>query len=235
MAAAPDPMAYSYSYGPPSVMPPHFAHGPHGLGHSRGVGGGGGVVPFRAGDWKCGSEGCGYHNFAKNINCLRCGAPRSGAAVIADSAFPTPMEPPSGFGMGPSSMASTPAPGPFASPAGGFGGFGQQFAPPPTNYALPSGLGAAPGGAYPPMGGMNPTGYSSANNSLSAAAFANPATQAAFSGADQITPSTNASNGAFYGLDGPADPFAFLSSGLGPLGGVDDHARRNGASAKTQG
>lgn len=33
-------------------------------------------VPFRAGDWKCGNEGCSYHNFAKNICCLRCGAPR---------------------------------------------------------------------------------------------------------------------------------------------------------------
>ena len=33
-------------------------------------------VPFRAGDWKCGNDGCAYHNFAKNICCLRCGAPR---------------------------------------------------------------------------------------------------------------------------------------------------------------
>ena len=232
IGAAADPMGYPYGYGPPSVVPPHFGHAGHGMGHSRGMGGGG-VVPFRAGDWKCGSEGCGYHNFAKNINCLRCGAPRSGAAVIADSAFPSPMDPPSGFGMGPSSIASTPAPGPFASAAGGFGGFGQQFAPPPTSYALPSGLGTAPG-AYHPMGGMN-AGFPSANNSHSAAAFANPATQAAFSGAGHITPSTSVSNGAIYGLDGPTDPFTFLSSGLGSLGSVDDHARRNGASTKTQG
>ena len=28
----------------------------------------GGVVPFRAGDWKCGNEGCFYHNFAKNVS-----------------------------------------------------------------------------------------------------------------------------------------------------------------------
>lgn len=33
-------------------------------------------VPFRAGDWKCKTEGCNYHNFAKNTNCLRCGAVR---------------------------------------------------------------------------------------------------------------------------------------------------------------
>lgn len=44
-----------------------------------------GSVPFRAGDWKCGVEGCGYHNFAKNVSCLRCGASRAQAALIADS------------------------------------------------------------------------------------------------------------------------------------------------------
>lgn len=225
MAAAPDPMGYgTYGYGPPSLMAPHMGHGP---GHGRGMGGGGGVVPFRAGDWKCGSEGCGYHNFAKNINCLRCGAPRSGAAVVADSAFPSPMDPPSAFGIGPSSMASTPAPGPFASTAGAFGGFNQQFGP-PSNY-LPSGLGTAPG-PYPPMGQMTP-GYASTTASHSAASFANPATQAAFTGADH--PSTiGAANGAFYGGDVSSDPFAFLSTGLGGLTVSDDaHSRRNGAGA----
>ncbi|KAJ5706662.1 hypothetical protein N7488_006463 [Penicillium malachiteum] len=214
MAAAPDPMGYGYGYGPPSMMPAHMGGHGHGMGHSRGMGGNGGVVPFRAGDWKCGSEGCGYHNFAKNINCLRCGAPRSGAAVVADSAFPSPMDPPSQFsGMGPNSMASTPATGPFASTAGGFGGFGQQFA------------------AYPPMGQVNP-GYGSSNTSHSAASFANPATQAAFTGADHGVASTSASNGAFYGSDGSSDPFAFLSSGIGGLTVSEDvHPRRNGAGA----
>lgn len=33
-------------------------------------------VPFRAGDWKCIS--CTYHNFAKNVVCLRCGGPKTG-------------------------------------------------------------------------------------------------------------------------------------------------------------
>lgn len=236
MAAAPDPMNYgNYGYGPPSMMPPHMGHGGgHGMGggHSRGMGGNGGVVPFRAGDWKCGSEGCGYHNFAKNINCLRCGAPRSGAAVVADSAFPSPMDPPSQFNMGPNSMASTPAPAPFASTAGGFGGFSQQFGGPPNNYALPSGgLGNNTPGAYPPMGQMN-SGYGSSTASHSAASFANPATQAAFTGADHGVPSTSASNGAFYGTDGASDPFAFLSSGLGGLTVSDDpHSRRNGSGA----
>lgn len=31
-------------------------------------------VPFRAGDWKC--LACTYHNFAKNVVCLRCGGPK---------------------------------------------------------------------------------------------------------------------------------------------------------------
>lgn len=40
-----------------------------------------GTVPFRAGDWKCRTEGCNYHNFAKNICCLRCGASRVSAGL----------------------------------------------------------------------------------------------------------------------------------------------------------
>lgn len=31
-------------------------------------------VPFRAGDWKCGNDACQYHNFAKNVCCLKCGS-----------------------------------------------------------------------------------------------------------------------------------------------------------------
>lgn len=225
--AAPDPMGFGY-YGPPSMLPPMGHHGPA-LGHGRGVGGNGGVVPFRAGDWKCGSEGCGYHNFAKNINCLRCGASRSGAAVVADSAFPSPMDaPPSGFGMGPGSMTNTPAPGPFASAGGNLGGFGQQFGAPPNNYGMPSGLGTG-AGPYPPMGQMN-AGYGTSQATTS---FGNPATQAAFSNADQVTTtSSSASNGNLYSTDSANDPFAFLSSGLGQLT-VNDDGRRNGTTNKS--
>ena len=230
-----DPMGYSnYGYGPPHMMPPHHHmghHGGHGMGHGRG--GGGGMVPFRAGDWKCGSEGCGYHNFAKNVSCLRCGASRAGAAVVADSAFPSPLEPPSGYGMGPPSMAGTPGPGPFAAASGGFGsgGFGgQQYGGPPSQYALPSGLGA-PTGAYPPMG----AGYSQGQ---SGGPFDSRAAEAAFSSAGNGPPaSTGAPNGstgfggAAYGnMDGSSDPFAFLSSGLGGLSMNDDNSRRNGAN-----
>ena len=246
MSAGPggDPMGgYGYQYGPPSMMhPPHHMghHGGHGMGGGH-RGGGGGVVPFRAGDWKCGSEGCGYHNFAKNVSCLRCGASRAGAAVVADSAFPSPMDAPSNYGMGPGSMASTPGPGPFAAAAGGFGSggaFGGQFGGPPSSYALPSGLGA-PTGPYPPMGG----GYGSNAPSHSGGAFGNPAAEAAFTSAGMGGPSGHASNGGFYGHqqqqpqqqqqqqqhEGGSDPFAFLSSGLGGLT-MNDDGRRNGAN-----
>lgn len=50
------------------------------------------VVPFRAGDWKCGNEGCSYHNFAKNICCLRCGAPRA-AQVQGQGHIPQHQQP----------------------------------------------------------------------------------------------------------------------------------------------
>ena len=238
-----DPMGYSsYGYGAPHMVgPPHHHmggghHGGHGMSHSRGMGGGGGMVPFRAGDWKCGSEGCGYHNFAKNISCLRCGASRAGAAVVADSSFSSPMEPPSAYGMGPPSMTGTPGPGPFASAASayGSGSYGnQQYGAPPSTFALPAGLGAPTG--YPQMGG----GYGLSSMGQSGGPFDSRAAEAAFSAAGNGPPSTSASNGASYGgvsygnayggADANADPFAFLSSGLSSLS-MNDDARRNGAN-----
>jgi hypothetical protein len=189
------------------------------MGHSRG-GNSGGVVPFRAGDWKCGGEGCNYHNFAKNVSCLRCGASRAGAAVVADSAFPSPMDTPSSFGMGPASMAGTPGPA-FGAPAFGQGpaGFpGQQppFPAPPTSYALPSGMAGAGPYATPftPNGGMHATPFDSR------------AAEAAFTSAGGQMPSSGPgfSNGGFEGPGG-ADHFSFLSTGLGGLSMNDD--RRN--------
>ncbi|KAI9827690.1 MAG: hypothetical protein M1819_006891 [Sarea resinae] len=239
MSAGPggDGMGYpgpGYGYGPPSMMPPqhHMGHGGHGMGHSRGMGNNGGMVPFRAGDWKCGSEGCGYHNFAKNVSCLRCGASRAGAAVVADSAFPSPIDAPSGYGMGPPSVTGTPGPGPFASGAGGFGsgaGFpGQHFGGPPSTYALPSGLGAATA-PYPPMNSQ----YGPGSGSQSAGPFDSRAAEAAFSSAGQNPSSAGASNGGFYSMDGSSDPFSFLSSGLGGLTMSDDSRREriNGANS----
>ncbi|KAL9018918.1 MAG: hypothetical protein Q9185_003830 [Variospora sp. 1 TL-2023] len=232
-----DPMSYAgYGYGAPSMMPQHHHmghHASHGMGHGRGMGGGG-MVPFRAGDWKCGSEGCGYHNFAKNVSCLRCGASRAGAAVVADSAFPSPLEPPSGYSMGPPSMAGTPGPGPFAATAGAFGagGFGgQQYGGPPSTYALPSGLGASTG-AFNPMG----AGYGQGGGAHSGGPFDSRAAEAAFTAANNGPPHASAPNGSTYsgtnygGVDGSSDPFAFLASGLGSLSMNDDN-RRNGANS----
>uniref|UniRef100_A0A060T5Y3 ARAD1B11484p n=1 Tax=Blastobotrys adeninivorans TaxID=409370 RepID=A0A060T5Y3_BLAAD len=45
-------------------------------GHNGNGNGNGSQVPFRAGDWTCTNEECSYHNFAKNMTCLRCGGPR---------------------------------------------------------------------------------------------------------------------------------------------------------------
>ncbi|TVY17677.1 putative RNA-binding protein [Lachnellula arida] len=221
-----------YGYGPPPMMPQQQHMGHHGGmgGHGGGrMGGSGGVVPFRAGDWKCGSEGCGYHNFAKNVACLRCGASRAGAAVVADSGYPSPMDPPSTYGMGPGSMAGTPGPGPFASAASGFGsggGYGgQHFGGPPSTYALPSGLGASTG----PYPSLNTNFGGPAGGSHSAGPFDSRAAEAAFQSANNGPASAGVSN-QFYQNNQDSDPFAFLSSGLGNLS-VSGDARQNGGSA----
>lgn len=135
--------------------------------------------------------------------------------------------------MGPPSMAGTPGPGPFAGPSGGFGssGFGgQQYGGPPSQYALPSGLGA-PTGAYPQMS----AGY---GQSQSGGPFDSRAAEAAFSSAGNgPSSSTSAPNGSlgysgttYTNMDGNPDPFAFLSSGLGGLS-MNDDSRRNGANS----
>lgn len=230
----------------------HHGMGGHGGGGGRGSGG---IVPFRAGDWRCGNEGCSYHNFAKNVSCLRCGGPRSRAAVVADSAFPSPMDTPNSYGApagmlpGPPSMAGTPGPGPFAAPAGAFGS--GAFGPPPggfagpggpSSYALPSGLGYGSGpmmGApYAPNGGMPPppAGFDAraeaaftsagAGNASTGATFGNGA--GGFGGADPGMMHGQATGGAPGQGQGP-DPFAFLSSGLGALNMNDDRGRPGGA------
>lgn len=235
MSAGPsgDSMGYGggFGYGPPAMMPPPQHMGHHGGmgGHGGGrMGGSGGVVPFRAGDWKCGSEGCGYHNFAKNVSCLRCGASRAGAAVVADSGYPSPMDGPgSNFGMGPGSMAGTPGPGPFASAAGGFGGGygGQHFGGPPSTYALPSGIGGSSGN-YP---SLNTHFGGPGGGSHSAGPFDSRAAEAAFSSASNGPASAGTSN--FYN-QGESDPFAFLSSGMNNLSVGSQDARQNGSSTQ---
>lgn len=149
-----------YGFPPQGMIPPHLAHSRH-HGPGRGMHGGG-IVPFRAGDWQCGSDGCGYHNFAKNTSCLRCGASRAGAAVIADNAFRGPMEsqmPP--YSMGPGSLAGTPDPHSFGPSPGGFpsaSSFGNgSFGTAPSSFGIPSGL-TTPGSSFAPLNGSMPTG-----------------------------------------------------------------------------
>lgn len=217
-------------------------HGHGGMGHMGGGrgGGGGAIIPFRAGDWKCGSEGCSYHNFAKNVSCLRCGASRANAMVVADNSFSTPsmstpgMSTPSSYGMPPHQMVGTPGSG-YGPPPDNFGppgGFhGQQFGGPPSTYALPSGIGAG-GNTFPPMGG-----HFNAPGAPPSSGFDSRA-ENAFTSAGQ-TPSSSMgpsmSNGNSYSaFDGNTDPFSFLSTGIGSLSMNDDNGRRNGANNATK-
>ena len=235
-------------------------HGGHGHGHNHGhggyggmgghVGGGGsgggrgGSVPFRAGDWQCGNEGCKYHNFAKNTSCLRCGASRSQAAIIAEGGMTTfpgnnnNYGPPPNMSMG-SSMGGQ-SYGGMNQEGGQYGGsgmsgppgnFGGQSYGPPSTYALPSGIGAQPSpyGGYSQMGsngGMPP--QQGGFDSRAEQAF-NQSNSSAQGGAPGYPNGSYAGGAGSYGgndtTPGAGDPFSFLSSGMGNLG-IDE--RRNG-------
>jgi len=262
------------SYGYPAHMMgggghPHMGghggnHGMHhmgGHGGGRGGGGGGGLVPFRAGDWKCGHEGCSYHNFAKNVSCLRCGAPRSQAAVMPEmsnfgaSSMGGGMETPSSstYGMHqhssmsggtPGGGASTYGPGPGGYGSGG-GYHGHQYGGPPSTYALPSGL--AGGAGYPPMGayGTNPNNNNNNNGNTISGAMDNLNAYGGNVGGQTPASSVGASGaqngGGNFGYDGGAaggDPFSFLSTGLGGLSmddGGNNGRGRNGAAGQGAG
>lgn len=219
-------------YGPPAMMPPPPHGGHHGpMGHGGGRMGGGGVVPFRAGDWKCGNEVCGYHNFAKNVCCLRCGASRAGAAVVADSGYPSPMDNSSQYSMSQGSMAGTPGPGPFNSgnSFGSGGGYNQHFGGPPSHF-LPAGIGGGAGG-YPSS--MNNQSFASTPGSHSAGPFDSRAAEAAFQSASNGPASAGSGpSNNFYNNNnnGETDPFAFLATGIGGLSVSGNDARQNGGA-----
>ncbi|KAF2673913.1 hypothetical protein BT63DRAFT_467497 [Microthyrium microscopicum] len=225
---------YGYGYNPqPQFMP---SYGPGGHANHRV----GGSAPFRPGDWRCGQQDCLYHNFAKNVNCLRCGASRSGAHV---SNGPTinefqPAYPPP-FGMGPHDPSAGPGghPGPMGAPMPGPGGFpsnhggfpgAASFGPP--GYGMPSGPNPYPhpmGGFAGPAGGLPPaTGF----DSRAEAAFSGAAPGGnAGPGANQPSgpqPGGFSNGGGSAGYENPNDPFSFLTPGLGSLN-IDD-SRRNG-------
>ncbi|KAM5514775.1 hypothetical protein FOXYSP1_05742 [Fusarium oxysporum f. sp. phaseoli] len=212
-----------YGYGPPAMMPPL-------------------LMVVTTGLWVmavvCGNEVCGYHNFAKNVCCLRCGASRAGAAVVADSGYPSPMDNASQYGMNQGSMGGAPGPGPFGSGSsfgGSGGGYNQQhFGGPPSHY-LPSGLG---GGAAAYPSSLNTHGsFGSGPASHAAGPFDSRAAEAAFQSATNGPASGGPSNN-FYnnnannnGGNTENDPFAFLSSGIGGLSVSGGDGRQNGGSA----
>lgn len=225
---------YGYGYGHPGMMGPpghHMGGGHHHMGGGGGMRGGGSThVPFRAGDWRCGAEGCNYHNFAKNVSCLRCGASRASAALVADSNY-NQNDASQGYGMGQQSMQGTPGPAPYAPQAGGYPAAanypGQQYAgPPQSTYALPSGLGAGTS-PYPAMSSAYGHGHGHNPGMHSSGGFDSRA-EAAFS-AGQNNSSFSNGGGMYAGEQAAADPFTFLSSGLSGLS-VSDDARRNGAN-----
>ncbi|KAK5162918.1 Asparagine-rich protein (ARP protein) [Saxophila tyrrhenica] len=264
-AQQPDPYGQQYGMGPspyggpggygqpPMMGGPQMHHG--GYGGMGGSGGRGGVVPFRAGDWKCGRDGCFYHNFAKNVACLRCGAPRQEAAVVAEgnggnnyhghgggsSYGPggNMMGGSMGGSMGGGSYGGGMAPG--GDPYGGGqmggppGGYGGQSYGPQSTYALPSGLGAPSpymqsmhggyGQAPPPTGQQSPGGF----DSRAEQAF-NQGNASATGGAPGAG---YGANGGQYGA-GPSGygnddvSLAFLNSSMGNLGFGERDDRRNG-------
>jgi hypothetical protein len=232
---------YGYPQGPPPPMMQHqYSHGHGGPANHRI----GGSAPFRPGDWRCSQPECLYHNFAKNVSCLRCGSSRNTAGSLSIGPIynngPAPYVP---YGMaahdhhnhhGPHDHASGPgAPAHMAGPAGfpnahapGFpGGFG-----PPSGYNMPPAgptpYGGPMGAAYAgPNGGLPPT--SSGFDSRTEAAFS-AAGNTAGPGATQNSGAPSGfSNGGTGGYEGQADPFSFLAPSLGALN--IDEKRRNGA------
>ena len=270
MGAGPDPYGGGSSYGMqptqyggqqgyghPGMMGAPHMHGNGYGGNMGGMGGGssgrGGIVPFRAGDWKCGNEGCGYHNFAKNVSCLRCGASRSNAAIIADNGmtqFPGggsygggPQGPPSmAMGSMDSSSYGGMTPSTSAYGAGGMGGnmggggYGGQSFGPPSTYALPSGLGGGAPSSYMQQGGYSQQQMGGSNGSQmpSHGGFDSRAEQAFNQGNSSTTGGSGAggysngsySNNAAQYNDSSAD-LSFLNHGMNNMG-LGDREPRNG-------
>jgi hypothetical protein len=221
-----DPMFGYSTYSPASMVPPQPPSLGHGGGHgmpARSMPSSGGMVPFRAGDWKCGSDNCGYHNFAKNVSCLRCGASRAGAAVVADTAFPSPVDSQSaygGVGIGPGHGMGG-GPGPIGSQFGS--GFpGQHFGSQPGNFGMPSALGG--GSGFPQLNTSLVVGPTAGGP------FDHRAEQAFSSGGNGPN-----GTGLYSGLP-DNEAFSFLSGGLGGLGGLggfDDRRKEINGGGKS--
>ncbi|KAK5733728.1 Asparagine-rich protein (ARP protein) [Elasticomyces elasticus] len=227
-----------------------------GMGGMGGSSGRGGIIPFRAGDWTCGNEGCGYHNFAKNVSCLRCGASRNNAAVVVEGGgnnypggsaggYGGQQGPPS-MNMGAMDSSSYGGMPPGGSGYGGGGsmggGYGGQSFGPPSTYALPSGLGApspymqggysqmGSNGAMAGQGGFDSRAEQAFNQGNASAGGAGGYANGSYGQA----PSQGAQGQGQQGqgqqgqgqYDAGAD-FSFLSSGMNNLG-LGEREPRNG-------
>ncbi|KAK6354700.1 hypothetical protein TWF696_003839 [Orbilia brochopaga] len=216
-------------YPPSSLLPPAPpALGVHG--HSHGIGramsSGGSMVPFRAGDWKCGSENCGYHNFAKNVSCLRCGASRAGAAVVADTGYSSPIEAASPY-SGPPSAGLIPPPA-----ALGSAGFHAPAAYPGPQYAQGGfnmgGSVAGSSGFSSPIGAPH-MGHGA--GAMNAGPFDQRGGDPTFGGMPA------GGNGNIYSTGGMLnEDLSFLSNSLGGLGLNDEPRQRlmNGTMSSTR-
>ena len=150
--------SYGFPPAPPPMMPHYGNHNTAGTITNRL----GASAPFRPGDWRCGSQDCLYHNFAKNQTCLRCGSSRADALVISEgptmnfNAHPSFGIPPHAQQQGPPGPPSLGGSAGFPSNPGSFGPPGQGFGPPPSAYGVPGGLGGAPPYGFPQPNGMPP-------------------------------------------------------------------------------
>ena len=255
---------YGSGYGHPSMMggPPHMHGGGYGQmgGGMGGSSGRGGVVPFRAGDWKCGNEGCGYHNFAKNVSCLRCGASRNNAAVVAEGGMTN--FPGNSYGGPPGQQSMTMGPmdsssyGGMTPSSSGYGGSGmgggyggQQSYGPPSTYALPSNLGAPSpymtggysqhmqsNGGMPSQGGFDSRAEQAFNQgNTSSAPGAGGYSNGGYGGGSGYGNNSNNNNSSNSAAnEGSSDPFAFLSSNMGQLGLGEREPRNGGQGGNTK-
>lgn len=212
------------------------------------------MIPFRAGDWRCGNEGCAYHNFAKNVSCLRCGASRNNAAVVAEGGMNSQYQNNSNNYPGPSgppAMMNAPvdnAYGGNSMPGNSYGaaaGMGGGYGAPPQGFGAPSAYGMpAPSpymaGGYGAMGagGNNASGMPSQQPQpqQQGGGFDSRAEQAfnqGSSGASAGGPGSyqnGGSYGAQYGGDSAAD-LSFLSAGMNNLGFGGEREARNGQTS----
>lgn len=209
-------MAYGYGYQPPP--PPNMMQNPSYNQPGRPFVG---SAPFRPGDWRCPQQSCLYHNFAKNVNCLRCGTSRANAVIMGNppnpSEFNNPPQEYQAYQMGGHDQHGPPGPG-GPPPMGGFAGGPAPFGPYP-GFGVPAGAPYPMAPGFPAPGGPPASGFDRAEAAFSSAG----------GNAGPGAPGPQGfSNGGPSGFEGQSDPFSFIGSSLSALS-IDDKRGRNGA------